>query len=374
MKKIALFTLLALTLATFGVGSAYATGNEIYVGTDLMKDTTGGQAPVTQAVWSMNPTKDVNGKYVGTDASTDSGAQFMPSGQYQVNTTIAICAIASDPDGLANVNNVYADVFYPEGIAVGTSHVKLLSQTGSSTAGCGVLMQQDVLSKLTKVDGYNLFCNNIRFNNTNLPTINTAYTYETICKADGTLQKEEAAVYCYEKEISYEDPSGSYAVWGVTQDQVGLQGILKSSFTYLPVTAFETDFSKVHYGNVRFATEKIISGDLAWDETGYPETNKSSIRNVGNTRASIAINQDDMGFGKSSGLYNVSYRARIGNNETDWAVYDPYVTTTLKKSLDLSELNEIDYAITVKKFPSASELYAGTMVLTATDAGHLVCQ
>ena len=69
-----------------------------------------------------------------------------------------MCAIVTDPDGLADVLNVYADVFYPENIALGSSHVALSDQSG---LGCGKLMQEDSLTKLTKNDGIELFCGSV---------------------------------------------------------------------------------------------------------------------------------------------------------------------------------------------------------------------
>ena len=235
--------------------------------TGLTSDTSGGAAPIVKAKWEANADRV-------TDASTDAGAQLMPSGEYQVNKTISMCAVVTDPDGVADVINVYFDVFYPENIALGDSHVPLADQSG---AGCGELMQEDSLYVLDKQAGIDLFCDDVRNNNNNLPTFNSGYTYDEICGTTGELWKDTALVYCGEKDISYEDPSGDYKVWAVAQDQNGLQGILENHFTYLPLTAFETDFTSIDYGNVRLNTHKIISGDLTWGN------GIASVRNVGNT-------------------------------------------------------------------------------------------
>ncbi|MCK5476147.1 MAG: hypothetical protein KAI71_06230 [Candidatus Pacebacteria bacterium] len=365
MKKVvAMFSMVAVSVATMGLSvTVAATPN---IGTNLTSDTSGGAAPIVKAKWEANVDRY-------TDALTDAGAQFMPSGQYQVNTTIAICAIVTDPDGLADVNNVYADVFYPENIAVGDSHVKLPTQDGSDTAGCGVLMQEDVLTRLDKAAGIELFCDLVRNNNNNLPTFNPngLYDYDEICGETGELEKDTAAVYCGEKEISYEDPSGDYEVWAVGQDANGLQGILENHFTYLPLTAFETDFSTVSYGNVRLNTHKIIPGDLTWDAMNQ---GKASVRNVGNTRLAMNVRQDDMGLGTTSGVSNVIYDARVGS-DAPYAVYNPEVTTPLLNYLGLSELNEMDFSVEISKFPPThtGDVYIGEMVLTATFVEHLEC-
>lgn len=359
MRKITfllvIFTML-LPIAGFANGG-------VPVQTSLTADTTGGQTPIIQAKWEANPDR-----YTDDDMDTE-GAQFNPSGVKDNNKTIAICAIVSDPDGLADVKNVYADVFYPENIALGAHHKPLENQSG---LGCGELMQEDELFRLSKSDGYDLFCDSVYNDNNNLPTFNTGYDYTAICKADGTLKKETAAVYCAEKDLSYEDPDGDYVVWAVGQDKVGNQGLLANYFTYTSMTAFETDFNNVSYGSVRLNTEKIVSGDLTWNNPvngGLP-----SIRNVGNTRATVAIEQDDMGFGMTSGQYNVAYKARIGSDEYNWAEYGPHEETILYDDLDLSELDEMDFSIMVSKFPPThSGSYSGSMTLSAMPTEHLFC-
>ncbi|HLD28375.1 MAG TPA: hypothetical protein VJB67_02085 [Patescibacteria group bacterium] len=357
MRKL-IYTVAVVALFALSIAPVLANVN---VNTGLNRDTTGGAAPIVKAKWEANAD-------FYTDASTDIGAQLLPSGMFQVNKTIGMCAIVTDPDGLADVINVYADVFYPDGIALGDSHVALPDQSGE---GCGEFMQEDSLSKLSKADGIALFCNTVRNNNNNLPVFNQGYDYDEICASDGELQKDTAAVFCGTKDISYEDPSGDYKVWAIGQDANGLQGILENYFTYLPVTAFETDFNQVAYGNVRLNTHKIISGDLTWNALNQ---GKASVRNVGNTRLNMTVWQNDMGLGKTDGLWNVEYDARVGSS-AQYAVYNPEVTTTLEDALDLSELDEVDFSIDISKFPPThtSETYTGTMTLGAVYASHLVC-
>jgi hypothetical protein len=385
-SSIAMVAMLVGPLAAFGATPTPTPPG--YVSTGLTQDTTGGLIPIVKAKWeAYGAAVQGTGSSIPVtdyyfDEKTTAGAQFLPSGKYQVNTKIALCAIVSDPDGLADITTapgaVYADVFYPttptpspEPIALGDSHVTLPGQSG---LGCGELMQEDKSLKLSKADGLTLFCNNVRNNNNNLPTFNTSpitYTYDEICAADGELQKETAAVYCITKDLSYEDPSGDYAVWAVAQDKVGLQGKLVNKFTYLPVTAFETDFTAISYGPVRLATHKVISGDLKWDALN---AGGASVRNVGNTRLAMKIWQNDMGFGKTDLTWNVKFDARVGNLEADWSYYWPEVTKKLAKTLDLSELNEMDFSIDVSKFPPTHVGdYTGNMTLSAVSDPHLIC-
>lgn len=356
MKKALIFTLVfMLTVVNSSVAWA--------IDTSLQADISGGNAPFVLAKWEALPDRY-------SDENEAPGAQFRPSGEYQVNKTISICAIVSDPDGVADINNVYADVFWPKDIAVGPNHVKLPSQTGSSGAGCGLLMQEDALGVLTKTEGINLFCDQVYNQNNDLPTFGANYTYTDICKADGWLEKEKAKVYCVTKELSYEDPSGMYEVWAVAQDKNGKQGTLSNEFEYLAMTSFAADFGSVNYGSVRLNTEKIINGNL----TFYTDDGLPTVRNVGNTRAQISVIQDDMKLGMTGSSYNVSYKARVGNDEADWATYSPNKQTPLLDELNLSETDEIDFGITVNKFPpNYSGPYNGTMTLTASSAPHLAC-
>jgi hypothetical protein len=362
MKKLNMLATMALLVMT-SMPAGAAT-----IQTGLTQDTTGGATPIVKAKWEMNIAKDILGKYLGTDDASTTGAQFLPSGTKDTSKRITLCSIVTDPDGLADIDNVYADVFYPDNIALGSSHVPLPNQ---SNLGCGALMQEDALTRLSKADGLALFCTNIRNNNNNLPIFASPYTYTEICKLDGELQKETAAVYCGEKDLSYEDPAGDYKVWAVAQDKVGLQSKLENFFTYLPLTAFEADFNSINYGNVRLNTHKIINGDLVWNSP--VNSGLATVRNIGNTRVQISVNQDDMGFGKTNGLWNVKYDARVGSNAA-FAVYDPLVTTVLEDSLDLSELDEMDFSIDVAKFPPThTGPYVGTMTLSGAAVAHLLC-
>ncbi|HCC59918.1 MAG: hypothetical protein A2402_00815 [Candidatus Staskawiczbacteria bacterium RIFOXYC1_FULL_37_43] len=374
MKKL-IASLLTFAMLVMLVGPSFAIAET--VGTGLTQDTTGGASPIVKAKWEANGADARGVAYASAldyyrDDSASAGAQFLPSGHKDVNKKIAMCAVVTDPDGLSDVINVYSDVFYPENIDLGAHHVALPDQSGD---GCGELMQEDSLNKLSKADGIELFCNRVRSNNNNLPTFNTDpqyYDYDEICKADGELQKETAAVYCGTKDLSYEDPSGDYKVWAIGQDKVGLQGTLENHFTYLPVTAFEADFNSINYGNVRLNTHKIINGDLVWNSPAGE--NQASVRNVGNTRLKMKVSQDDMGLGKTDGNWNVKYDARVGSS-AEFIQYWPEETKTLNNPLDLSELNEMDFSIDISKFPPthSGNYYVGNMTLSATSVSHLTC-
>ncbi|NMB47874.1 hypothetical protein GYA13_00300 [Candidatus Kuenenbacteria bacterium] len=361
MKKTLIFALVFMLTV---VNSSVVFAEDI--STDLTQVQAGGEAPVVKAKWEMNPEKGNDGQYLGTDDSTSAGAQFNPTGVKDLNKRIAICAIVTDPEGMGDVAGVYADVYYPEGIALGPSHDPLANQSG---AGCGEFMQQDKLTELTKEEGFELFCKKIKDSNNNLPVFNgTTYDYDEICAQDGELLKMTARVYCAEKDLSYEDPFGHYKVIVQAQDTNSLNGTLENSFEYLPLTAFVADFTSVGYGNVKLNIEKLVNGDLNFGTSALP-----TVRNVGNTRLNMTVLQNDMGLGKTSGSWNVSYKARVGSY-AEYTPYLPEVTATLEDALDLSETDEIDFSILVNKFPtSSSNNWHGSMTLGAVSAPHLAC-
>jgi hypothetical protein len=378
MKKILTFSVLATlvfsTMSPLSACYAQDDGGENATtmvtesaSTSLTASTGGGsanEAPFVKAKWEMDGPYATMG---GLDDNVVAGAQFNPSGGYRVDKTISLCAIATDSDGLSDIDSVYGDVFYPNvGIHEGTPV--------PGNEGCGKMVGTECrMMKLTKENGLSLFCDKIRNKNTNLPVFSEEYDYDEICKADGELQKETAAVYCCDKPLSYEDPSGDYTVKAFAQDKFGVSSDpLVNTFTYQSVTSFETDFNSIAYGNVKLNTHKIINGDLVWAAT--KGINGASIRNTGNTRVQIGVLQDDMGLGKTGTAWNVAWDARIGNNAADWTVYAPYAMTWLKKVLNLSETNEMDFSVDISKFAlGTGPNYTGDITLNGVEAAHLTC-
>lgn len=333
------------------------------ISTGFVRSDLGGAAPIVKVKWEMN------GPYaslLATDAQTTAGAQFLPSGQYNVGKKIAICAIATDPDGIADLDSVYADVYYPTSTDLGPNH--------PVETGCGQMVGTECrMTKLTKSQGLDLFCNKVRNNNSNLPKWFDGYTYDEVCAEDGELMKETAYVFCCDKVLSYEDPSGDYRTLVFAQDKNAVDSnYLVNYFKYLDLTAFEVDFNAVNYGSVKLNTHKIINGDLTWN-TPTATSNPATVRNIGNTRLQMSVWQDDMGLGKTGVDWNVKYDGRVGSSAA-WAYYWPQTTTWLNNELNLSEMNEMDFSIDIYKFPpDMNRNFTGTLILGAKKAPHLVC-
>lgn len=319
--------------------------------------------PIVKAKWEMNIGRDSGGKYLGTDDSSEPGAQFLPSGKYQVSKNIASCAIATDSDGLSDINAVYADIFYPTDVSLGPDHEE-------NQQGCGEIKAGIKLDKLSKSDGYELFCGKIKSANNNLAVFDKNYNYDEICAIDGELAKETAAVYCAENPLSYEDPSGNYRARVMAQDKDGLNGFLENSFRYLDLTAFEADFDSVNYGKVKLNTHKIIGGDLKWGTANRP-----TVRNVGNTRLKITVLENDMDLGKTGSEWNVSFKSRVGAG-ADFTKYFPETMAILANPLNLSAIKDMDFSIEVSRFRRGNDKldYTGMMTLGAIKEDHLKCE
>jgi len=421
MKKLIALTAIAGMLVIAG-GPALTVAQEASTG--LTRGSGGGTPPIIKAKWEMNgPCFTGNNNDVwddcanvgsehgsntgeGADDSTDPGAQFNAPGEFESNMNYTICAIATDPNGPDDIAGVYADIYYPEGISYHPEDPDNPDQVGNNAgqpnnpdyglSACGAFIEQNTLHKLDKEDGIDLFCNQIRNNNNNLPEFyefpsgSDFYDYDEICGPTGELEKEEAHVYCDDKQLWYEWPAGDYRAEVIAQDaagnsstqnsNVGEDGVTANLFEYLPLTEFAVDFTSVNYGEVLLNTKKILSGDLDMTTSARP-----TVRNLGNTRLYMWVAQDDMGLGQTSGNWNVSYEARLGNRSADWRSYDPFDFEgagsptfsgdyeRLQDILDLSEDEELDFSILVTKWPTTASDWNGDMWLTASQAAFRQC-
>ncbi len=396
MKK-AIYIAVIFAFSMAMVMPAVAVEDSVTVGAGLNRGAGGGADPIVKVKWEMkgpcfDPTSGLYNKCTGVtggEAQDDDKltpyAQFMAPGFWDGKMHYTVCAIATDPNGAADIKGVYADIYYPADKAIHDMtpstdvHRDLNGGTKDvGVGGCSAFIEQNTLKKLSKTDGYLLFCEQVRENNVNLPKFYSPYTYDEICAPDGELMKQEAYVYCSDKELIWEDPAGSYKVDVVAQDNAGNNSTKRTNnFEYLPSTGFEKDFTGVTYGQVMLGIYKRISGDLTW-ANGVP-----TIRNTGNTRLWMKIAQDDMGLGQSSGLWNVHYDARVGSYEADETNYDPFgfkpatpasgAYTQLEDILDLSEKEEMDFSIIVDKWPDAQTSYSGTIWLKASPAPFRIC-
>jgi len=392
MKKlIALCLMTAMVVMTLGPALSMADPCPGGVCTDLTRDSSGaGSPPVVKVKWEMKghyteltPTTE------GKDDSSAAGAQLDPPLVWGSEMKYSICAIVTDPDSLRNADiaGVYADIYYPTGVAfhATSTYPDTPGESDYGELGCDEQRgRENVLHQLSKEDGYRLFCESVRDGNNNLPVFNDNYTgfsglnttgkYNEICDYDGELMEEEAYVYCAEKVLDWEDPAGDYRVVVMAQDKSTKSDRLENHFTYIPMTAFEPDFDSISYGNVKWNTEQGVSGDLDFDEAGG--SLRPTVRNTGNTRLYMGVQQDDMGLEQlGDGTWNVKYKARVGNGINDWSsYYYPFAGPKyLQDILDLSQENKMDFSILVTKFPTDADTWIGDMTLSAKFAPFRTC-
>lgn len=333
--------------------------------TGLTMDTSGGFQPIVLAQWTMDIASSTDGQYVGNDDASSTGAQFLPSGQLAVNKTIMVCAVAADQDGAADIDGVYASTYYPENIALASSR--------QIDGGCGKIYGEEfVLKPLSEEQGAELFCNKIKNNNNSLPAFNTDESFDSFCAPNGKLALLAARLYCAEKVLAYDDPAGDYKIEIYAQDKIGnLSPTFTNIFKYLELTAFAVDFNNISYGSVQLNTPKIIKGNLDWETP--VAANPATIRNVGNTRMKLLVEQNDFGLGKTNGAWNIGYQTRVGVISA-FVSYLPEQTTVVGQIIDLAETNALDFGIEVYNFPSEStSTYAGHMILTADKVDYLGC-
>ncbi len=323
---------------------------------------TGGPLSI-EALWEMH---GPGAALLGTDDNTDAGAQFLPSGRFQVSKPFSVCAIVSQPKGVIGSESVFSEVQYP------TDNLEGKAKDGGKSCG-GQIETRKPMSRLAKADGLSLFCDKIRAQNSSLPEFNNASGFDEICGQEGALQKEAAAVFCSDYELQYNDPSGSYSasIFGKDKGE-RLGNSFSGTFKYLELTAFENDFASLNYGKVELGSKKVVEGDAVWQET--KTENRATLRNVGNTRLQIQIQQDDMGLGKAGSAWNIKYASRIGPGSA-WTNYWPNEIGSVGEVLELGETYPIDFAVEVLGFPQdGTGVYSGKMILDAKKVGQISCE
>jgi hypothetical protein len=372
-KNISLYLILSLLLLSFGSNLVSAEEFEVkMIESDQTQESSSTStaletsenlsAPVIKSMWAMNGlTSDLS----GTDDNQDAGAQFLPSGQYQVSKKISVCAIVSDNNGIADIDQILSETYYPM--------VSFGQDFEDKSLGCGQKKGESCqMTQLPKQDGINLFCDKVQNSNANLPLFYDIYSFSGICGQDGELEKDVAVVYCCEKDLLYNDVAGEYKVSISGKDKQAVNSnTFDGKFNYSELTAFETDFTALDYGNVILNSKKVIEGDLIWNAP--KEANHITTRNVGNVRVQMNVEQDDMGLGKTDGSWNIRYGARLGQDSL-WQNYWPKEITLLDKILELSGMDKIDFSIEVLKFPEdETKDYLGKMNIDAQRADYQIC-
>jgi hypothetical protein len=253
-------------------------------------------------------------------------------------------AVVTDPEGVADVANVYADIYHPDG-----DHK----------------YQIELIHQLDRTDSLAIF-EAVHANNPTILTYNNATFYDnwgnphnmSYEEVQDELDQEEAFVWWGCAAINYCQPAGEYTVEVVAVDNANHWSLwLVNHFWYVPTVCVDYDFASVSYGSVNVGVPKQVGGDTTFGTAAYP-----TVRNLGNVPVHFGINQDDMGFGMTGPLWNVHFDFRLGAYGTT-IVYDPGELGISPDPLELCTLDKMDFSILVDKGPSGD--YTGTMGIWA---------
>ena len=336
MKKtigIAFAVSMALVLALMAVP---AMAHDVATNVDVQGGAT--NPPIVKCKWEQDLTSSLEN---GDVSHASNGSQFLPPLAYQGKKVVQYWAVVTDPEGVNTVEQVTVDVYHP-----------------TQTPECGSFKYQLILTEVDKVESGIPAYEAAR--DAGLVTYQQEYTDAEVTEE---LVKCTAKVYMVEGFLDYHQPAGDYlAIYdaydgGRWASEEGYD--LENFFTYIAVCAIEIDFTAVNYGTVEVCNNKWIAGDTVFGST------PATVRNIGNTDASITLVQDDMGFGYS-GIqpnidWNVEFDARLGNDTANEKVYDPHEQVKLPNVLPLCNTEEMDFSIHIKK--STSQVRTGTMTL-----------
>jgi len=287
----------------------------VTVGTGVNIQSGGGTPPVVEAKWEQ---QNIAALEDGDPTHLVAGFQILPPCVFGGKKLIEYYAVVYDEEDNGNVKLAFADIFHPDGtFKYEVNYVKVVPQsTGISKFNAAVA------AGLIKLG-----------------------PGQTPASVLNDLEKGTAAVWKGEAYIDYCQMDGDYTVIVKAIDQNdNYSPELVNTFLYVPVACGEFDFTVVDYGSVAINRPVWRAGD-----TVFGTADKPTVRNIGNTKILIKINQSDMGFGQdATGTWEVQFDARLGNVGAE-PIYNPYTEITLPDVLDRSHLEELDFSIHVLK-------------------------
>jgi hypothetical protein len=312
----------------------------------------GGNIPAVKAKWEQDTTASLED---GDVSHAIPGSQFNPPMVKNGLKMLQYFAVVTDVEEGGNVAQVFVDVFHPAGVPAPYS---------TSTDPRGGLFKYEIpFAKLGHSANETAMV--IAANNAHLIKFGNYTMADVIFE----MEKGTADLWFGQKEIDYEQPAGDYDVNAYAIDHNSNTSlVLHNTFLYVPTAGVEVDFTGINYGSVSLGVEKMIPGDTVWNTPigMAPSPNPATVRNIGNTWAHVTIKESDLGLGKDgTGMWNVRFDARMGNDDENEVYFDPEETVTLPNYLPLSSQDELDLSIKViKGFSGAT--YSGTITIGAT--------
>jgi hypothetical protein len=278
------------------------------------------------------------------DSCIEPGLQVAPN--LYATRTVGYYAVVNDPNGRETINDVYADVWHPDGSFKYQIELHKVED------------QQEAIGIWMHAWDYH----------PDLITVNEDWALGLPAEVEWweDVYHELVQDLCYMyrgfAEISYCQPGGWYCVGVRATDHCNLWGdYLCNEFWYIPTSAVWIDFDVVDYsqeGPVAVSYERWIGGDYIFGTSNFP-----TVRNVGNCPVELYVEQDHMGFAQTNGEWNVMFNARL-SAAGDEVYYYPEQFTRIPGILDLCTEEKLDFSIHVLKgFPNID--YEGIMDLYA---------
>lgn len=262
------------------------------------------------------------------------------------NRTIHFYAIVTAPGGPDAIDQVWADVFHPDG-----------------TFKYQIELKEKITDKSTAISIFDATKSNpsiVTYNTGHYP--NLPGDWEDISRDEVLEELDQGRAYLWHgtADISYCQPAGLYRVdvvakgfgdWNIWSDS------LNNYFWYVPTTAIQIDFTEIDYGDVV---------PYKWGQGGHGDTDfgtpKPTVRNVGNVPVELYVYQSDMLFGN-----DVKFRANLGAplpDRSNVVEYGPNTETRLPGILELCTLEKLDFEIYPMK-GQAGDVFTGYMDIIA---------
>jgi hypothetical protein len=339
MKRL-LFIFLAAVMALSISAPVFADDTDVTTGVSVSEG--GGSIPIVKCKWEQEPITELES---GDPTHATPGTQVNPPLVHMTTKPIDYFAVVTDEEDQGNVSQVFVDVYHPLGspepygpsVLGGVQNLPYFKyeipfgKLGHEAAQRALVTAAYEAGLITFGPDYDLA--------------------EVIFE----MEKGTADLWCGTAVIDFEQPAGNYDVYAYAVDfNNNLSATVWNQFLYVPICGIEVDFSSISYGPVNLGIEKMIAGDTIWNTlgpAGAGEPNKATVRNIGNTWASVTYMSDDMGFGQDvTGMWNVNFDLRMGNDDA-YAIRPimPFETVTLVNALALSSQEELDFSIKIIK-------------------------
>jgi hypothetical protein len=281
------------------------------------------------------------------------GFQILPPLEAGATKTICYYAVVTDEEDGGYVAQAFADVYHP---------MYSPMPYGADVEG-GILdlpyFKYEVPFSMYDGDKYEMIAVLQAAYDAGLVTFNEEFDLTEVIYE---LDKGTAKLWTGCAEIDYEQPAGMYDVYVFAVDMNNnFSPYLYNQFNYLPVCGIEVDFTSINWGSTNLGVEKMIPGDVEWDDV--PGVNEATVRNIGNTWAHVIVEFDDMGFGQNvNHEWNVQFDARMGSDDEYYeGDIMPFQPRTLRNALALSTKDELDFSIKILK---GTGEHSGTITLS----------